>query len=157
MLYFGQEAGERGMEQEGFSGLNGRTTIFDWWCPKSVRDIDSYVHTGKGLSREEKAVLKKYCQLLEYSQEDIIRRGGTYDLQYCNAGSEGFDTARHYAFLRVLDGHIHLIVANFSSTDADVYVNIPEEAFAWAGIPDGRPQKINVKVGAHDGAIVKYI
>jgi glycosidase len=32
MLYAGQEYGERGMDEEGFSGRDGRTTIFDYWC-----------------------------------------------------------------------------------------------------------------------------
>ena len=31
MLYAGQEYGERGMDEEGFSGKDGRTTIFDYW------------------------------------------------------------------------------------------------------------------------------
>ena len=31
MVYFGEEIGERGMDKEGFSGLDGRTSIFDWW------------------------------------------------------------------------------------------------------------------------------
>ena len=29
MLYAGQELGERGMDKEGYSGVDGRTTIFD--------------------------------------------------------------------------------------------------------------------------------
>ena len=33
MIYFGQELGERGMDEEGFSGRDGRTTIFDYWTP----------------------------------------------------------------------------------------------------------------------------
>ena len=35
MIYAGQELGERGMDAEGFSGKDGRTTIFDYWSPKS--------------------------------------------------------------------------------------------------------------------------
>ena len=31
MIYAGQEYGERGMDKEGFSGNDGRTTIFDYW------------------------------------------------------------------------------------------------------------------------------
>ena len=31
MVYFGQEIGEAGMDSEGFSGRDGRTTIFDYW------------------------------------------------------------------------------------------------------------------------------
>ena len=31
MIYSGQELGERGMDMEGFSGIDGRSTIFDYW------------------------------------------------------------------------------------------------------------------------------
>ena len=33
--YYGEEMGERGMDAEGFSGADGRTTIFDWWSVAS--------------------------------------------------------------------------------------------------------------------------
>lgn len=36
MVYAGQEFGERGMDREGFSGVDGRSTIFDYWCTDSV-------------------------------------------------------------------------------------------------------------------------
>ena len=38
MLYAGQEWGERGMDAEGFSGCDGRTTIFDYWSLSQQRD-----------------------------------------------------------------------------------------------------------------------
>ena len=31
VIYCGQELGERGMDEEGFSGRDGRTMIFDYW------------------------------------------------------------------------------------------------------------------------------
>lgn len=37
MIYFGQEFGEPGMDSEGFSGRDGRTTIFDYWSIDSIR------------------------------------------------------------------------------------------------------------------------
>ena len=37
MIYAGQELGEPGMDEEGFSGLDGRTTIFDYWSPDTLR------------------------------------------------------------------------------------------------------------------------
>lgn len=37
MIYFGQELGEHGMDTEGFSGRDGRTTIFDYWSVDSIR------------------------------------------------------------------------------------------------------------------------
>lgn len=38
MIYSGQELGERGMDAEGFSGRDGRTTIFDYWSVESLRN-----------------------------------------------------------------------------------------------------------------------
>lgn len=37
MIYFGQEFGEPGMDHEGFSGRDGRTTIFDYWSVGTIR------------------------------------------------------------------------------------------------------------------------
>ena len=42
MLYSGQEFGERGMDKEGFSGVDGRTTIFDYWSPVTL--AQAYQH-----------------------------------------------------------------------------------------------------------------
>ena len=39
MIYAGQELGERGMDAEGFSGCDGRTTIFDYWSPETLRKL----------------------------------------------------------------------------------------------------------------------
>ncbi|MBP5480023.1 MAG: alpha-amylase family protein, partial [Bacteroidaceae bacterium] len=37
MIYLGQERGEQGMYSEGFSGQDGRTTIFDYWTIDLIR------------------------------------------------------------------------------------------------------------------------
>lgn len=47
MLYFGEEVGERGMDNEGFSGINGRTSIFDWWSTPSLRSLKKLISSGK--------------------------------------------------------------------------------------------------------------
>lgn len=36
MIYAGEELAERGMDKEGFSGRDGRTSIFDWCSPDSL-------------------------------------------------------------------------------------------------------------------------
>jgi len=38
MIYAGQELGEPGMDSEGFSKIDGRTSIFDYWSVKTIRD-----------------------------------------------------------------------------------------------------------------------
>ena len=148
MLYYGQEVGERGMEQEGFSGLDGRTTIFDWWEVKSISRLREYVHSGKGLSEEELQLLEKYRSLLHFAASThAITEGSTYDLCYCNVYSRGFDTDRHFAFLRYDDSECYLVVCNFSSKDADMDICIP------ADTPFERTVSVNVP--AFDYLIMK--
>lgn len=38
LVYFGQELGERGMEAEGFSGIDGKTSIFDYCSVPAIRE-----------------------------------------------------------------------------------------------------------------------
>ena len=46
MIYFGEEVGEKGMDHEGFSGKDGRTTIFDWWSIDSVKRLRKVIASG---------------------------------------------------------------------------------------------------------------
>ena len=47
MIYFGEETGEAGMDEEGFSGRDGRTTIFDWWSVGSIRRLRKVIESGE--------------------------------------------------------------------------------------------------------------
>lgn len=59
MVYAGQELGERGMDQEGFSGKDGRTTLFDYWT------VDTLSRRLKGeLTEDEKSLYSVYRTLL---------------------------------------------------------------------------------------------
>ena len=53
MAYFGEEVGERGMDSEGFSGLDGRTTIFDWWSTRWLRALRKLTRNGNYLTAAE--------------------------------------------------------------------------------------------------------
>ena len=48
MVYAGQEIGEKGMDAEGFSGKDGRTTIFDYWSVSSLRKLALISSGAKG-------------------------------------------------------------------------------------------------------------
>ena len=98
MLYFGQEVGEKGMNAEGFSGVDGRTSIFDWCKAPLEGRLWEYVHTGRGLSRSERAILKHYRERLNLSKS--LSGTSTYDLCWLNYTVPGFDRHRHFAFLR---------------------------------------------------------
>ena len=174
MIYFGEEVGERGMDEEGFSGKDGRTTIFDWWSISSIRRLRKLISSGAyrstsvsglvkaGLRKEEAEVFLRFSKAIRLAAEDdAIRKGTTYDLCYCNMSSDGFDKNRHYAFLRDFEEHTLLIAANFSNRESVMKLVIPEHAFDWMGIPKTaalHPGKvIEVKVAPMDAVVLTLI
>ncbi len=131
MVYFGQELGEKGMDEEGFSGKDGRTTIFDYW---SIDKIVRWNNNGKWnstkLTAEERILKEKYTSLLQLcNKEKALSEGKFYDLMHANYENPEFDSTKKYAFLRGNGKSLFLVVVNFDNTDSDVKVNIPNEAF----------------------------
>ena len=174
MIYFGEEVGERGMDEEGFSGRDGRSTIFDWWSIDAVRRMRKVIESGayktldaasiaqNGLTEKEAEVFCRFAEATRFAASDeAVKQGTTYDLCYCNSGSEGFDKDRHFAFLRDHLDHTILVAANFSNREAVMNIVIPDHAFEWMGIPvseDLYPGKsIRVTVGPMDAKIVNLI
>ena len=148
MIYFGEEVGEKGMDEEGFSGKDGRTTIFDWWSIGSVRRLRKVIRNGEyesmspskltkaGMKPEEAAFFCRFAQAMRFAASDeAVRRGTTYDLCYCNYSSDGFNKDKHFVFLRDFEEHTLLIAANFSQSECRMNITIPSHAFEWMGIP----------------------
>ena len=148
MIYFGEEVGEKGMDEEGFSGKDGRTTIFDWWSIRSVRRLRKVIRNGEyesmspskltkaGMKPEEAAFFCRFAQAMRFAASDeAVRRGTTYDLCYCNYSSDGFNKDKHFVFLRDFEEHTLLIAANFSQSECRMNITIPSHAFEWMGIP----------------------
>lgn len=161
MLYAGEEVGERGMDNEGFSGRDGRTSIFDWWAPSSLTRLYKYIHGEKeALTPEEKSMLDTYRKALKFAAEDnAVSKGTVYDLCYCNYASDGFNPDRHFAFLRDFEDETLLIVCNFSKNDAEMRISIPEHAFNWMKMPESEEfnhtTPVSVHVPATNGVIIK--
>ncbi len=174
MIYFGEEVGERGMDEEGFSGRDGRTTIFDWWSISSVRRLRKVIGTGEyrsldpkklvkaGLKNEEAEVFCRFAEAVRVAASDeAVIKGTTYDLCYCNMSSDGFDKNRHFVFLRDHEDHTLLIAANFSGQEARMKITIPDHAFEWMGIPvteSMHPGKIiEITIPPFDGKIITLV
>lgn len=161
MLYAGEEVGERGMDNEGFSGRDGRTSIFDWWAPSSLTRLYKYIHGEKeALAPEEETMLDTYRKALKFAADDnAVSKGTFYDLCYCNYASDGFNPDRHFAFLRDFEDETLLIVCNFSKNDADMKISIPEHAFDWMKMPESEDfnhtTPVSVHVPATNGVIIK--
>ena len=129
MLYAGQEFGERGMECEGFSGKDGRTTIFDYWSVGST--WRGYFERRK-LKKEERALSSDYQKILQMANgEKAVREGETFDLMYVNPQLAD----KQYAFLRKAEEELLIIVANFADNAAETELVIPQHAFDFLQIP----------------------
>ena len=127
MLYAGEEYGERGMDREGFSGNDGRTTIFDYWS------VDTLCRAAqKKLTADEEALFDIHQKtMLLARQEKAVTDGVFFDLMYVNGHLE-----RQYAFLRYAEGELLLVVTNFEDRDVVTDVNIPAHAFDYLGIKE---------------------
>lgn len=134
MLYAGQEFGERGMDKEGFSGLDGRTTIFDYWTVSTL--YNGYVNRRK-LSEDEKALEKTYSLLLNMANnEKAVSNGLFFDLMYANQDGNLFNQSKQYAFLRKYANEVLLVVVNFAQEETECSVCLPHHAFEYLGIPE---------------------
>ncbi|MDD6781780.1 MAG: alpha-amylase family glycosyl hydrolase [Bacteroidales bacterium] len=133
MIYFGQEVGERGMEAEGFSGRDGRTTIFDYWSVDSINRLYNKQLDKSRLSDDEQNLLQFYRTLLTLCHtERALSNGRFFDLMYANGHLQ-----RQYAFVRA-DGHeVLLCLANFSDEQACVSVFVPRHAFDYLQLSGG--------------------
>jgi hypothetical protein len=126
MVYFGQEVGERGMDEEGFSGRDGRTTIFDYWSLPSMR---------VPLTQEQITLKQEYNKvLLLCNEKKAIREGLFYDLMYVNPATARFNPDLQYAYLRYSEGELLLIVANFSEQRVTTDIFLPAHAFEYFGV-----------------------
>lgn len=135
MVYFGQEIGEPGADAEGYSGHDGRTTIFDYWSVATVRRLYNRGTCDGPLSADEEKLLERYRRVLQLiNSEDALRSGSFFDLMYVNYDNPGFNPHRHYAFLRSGDDATLLVAVNFDVCGADLSINIPAHAFDTLGI-----------------------
>ena len=174
MIYFGEEVGEKGMEEEGFSGVNGRTTIFDWWSVGSIRRLRKLIAGGEyknlsvsaltksGLMPEEARVFARFAQATRFAANDLaITHGTTYDLCYCNYASDGFNKDRHFAFLRDFEEHTLLVAVNFSMVPATMKLRIPQHAFEWMEITQTESLNtstvLEITIPPMDGTILQLI
>ena len=142
MLYCAQEYGERGMESEGFSGLDGRTSIFDYCSIPAVREV----------TPESLMLRSLYSQLLTLARtESAFSQGYTFDLTYCNPQH----SATKFIFARrprktfynpSPEDSLIIICADFSFASQDeprqIDVVLPDALFSLWNIPQSAEYKV---------------
>ena len=151
MIYAGQEYGERGMDKEGFSGNDGRTTIFDYWS------IDTLVRAAqRKLTVGEKRLHDIYNKVMRIaSTERAVTEGVSFDLMYVNGHLH-----RQYAFLRKAGSEVLLVVTNFDEIERTVDVMLPAHAFDYLKLKEKTAQAVDLLTDAkqklplcRDGAV----
>ena len=141
MIYSGQELGERGMDMEGFSDIDGRSTIFDYW---GVKSLQAWANKGKfdgaKLNDAQKELRDFYRHLLTFARDSkAVQKGKMYDITYVQG--EEFDKRQHFAFIRHVKGETLLVVVNFHDREQHMHVRIPNDAFVYLGMEE----KMNAK------------
>jgi len=133
MIYSGQEVGEQGMDCEGFSGVDGRTTIFDYWGVKSIQAWrNKGKFDGKYLTQEQNELRDFYQKLLTITlSEKAITNGIMFDLEYANFNNPKFNTHEQFAYFRKFEDDLLLIVLNFDDKPLDTNVRFPNDAFQF--------------------------
>ena len=175
LLYFGQELGETGMQTEGYSGCDGRTSIFDYCTiDKIMRLNNNGLWNAEKLTEEERKLQQAYSDILNIAlRESAIAKGAFFDLMYANPDSEYFHGEHVYTFMRKHEQELLLIVVNFSDQEQVCQIQIPQHAFDhWRIQPDHYPYKelmtqeegflclnanctVNCTVGAHYGRVFR--
>ena len=145
MVYAGQEIGEAGMDAEGFSGNDGRTTIFDYWNPASLQKLTAPAFEKK-LTPEEAALYDYYQKILTLcNSRKAFEQGGFFDLQYANYGRDyGYNCDRQYSFLRHFGREVYLVAVNFAPASVQVGIKIPSHAFDVLKLREGMKSAVNV-------------
>ena len=145
MVYAGQEIGEAGMDAEGFSGNDGRTTIFDYWNPASLQKLTAPAFEKK-LTPEEAALYDYYQKILTLcNSRKAFERGGFFDLQYANYGRDyGYNCDRQYSFLRHFGREVYLVAVNFDPASVQVGIKIPPHAFDVLKLREGTKSAVSV-------------
>jgi glycosidase len=125
MIYFGQEHGENAAGATGFSGDDGRTSIFDY-C--NVPEFQKWFNGGRcndeNLFQEAKDLRNFYRKLFKLSKHNVISKGHFYDLMWanCNCGHTSI-----FAYIRWDHKNVWLIMVNFSNNiSVNCNIHIPE-------------------------------
>ena len=145
MVYAGQEIGEAGMDVEGFSGNDGRTTIFDYWNPASLQKLTAPAFEKK-LTPEEATLYDYYQKILTLcNSRKAFAQGGFFDLQYANYGRDyGYNCDRQYSFLRHFGREVYLVAVNFDPASVQVGIKIPSHAFDVLKLREGMKSAVSV-------------
>ena len=139
MVYFGQEVGEPASGSEGFSGNDGRSSIFDYWgVPEHQKWLNNGKYDGGKLSDDQKHLRDFYSKLLNLCrQNEALKSGRFWELMIANEHQPGFDQ-RLYIYLRYTGNQRVLVIANFNHSERKIQVKLPANLLSLLNLSGNR-------------------
>ena len=139
MIYNGQEVGEAAPGVTGFSGDDGRTSIFDYTSmPELLKWFNGGLCDGKRLQEWQIDLRKAYCDLLHLAKLPILAEGGFYDLTWANQDRP--ESGSVYSFLKhgndAKGTLIWLVAVTFDQTLKNCRIRIPVHALEYLGLTE---------------------
>jgi hypothetical protein len=131
MIYSGQEVGEPAVGTEGFSGNDGRTSIFDYWgVPEHQKWVNNGAYDGGKLSDDQQKLRAFYLTLLNaVNNNEALKSGSFYELMMANEHQSGFDQ-RLYIYLRYTNNQRILVITNFNRSQRTLRIKLPDDLLA---------------------------
>ena len=152
MLYYGQEWMDDAAETD-----NGRTSIYDFTSPSGVRRAAHFAKTGKAIKLNDAAdtdsldCYRRYLELMQTAASPLMRQGSNWDLCYLQNDCK-WNRDNMFAFARY-DGHgAAVVICNFSDSDTELSVRLPEELLKYTG----GMRSINMEARAGDYSIIYF-
>lgn len=152
MLYYGQEWMDDAAETD-----NGRTSIYDFTSPSGVRRAAHFARTGKAIKLNDAAdtdsldCYRRYLELMQTAASPLMRQGSNWDLCYLQNDCK-WNRDNMFAFARY-DGHgAAVVICNFSDSDTELSVRLPEELLKYTG----GMRNINMEARAGDYSIIYF-
>lgn len=160
MIYAGQEFGEKGMLNEGYSTQDGRTSIFDYSYIPALK-----LFFSSNLDKESKELYDVYTKLCYIAiNERAINKGDTYDLEYANEDYNFFDSRNQYVFARKtrktiqdFDAKEELIIifTNFRQNNNLANISLPKDFFKhWNITENNTYESVNLLSGKDNKVIL---
>ncbi|SDP58320.1 Glycosidase [Mucilaginibacter sp. OK268] len=128
MIYSGQEVGEPALGNQGFSGDDGRTSIFDYCgVPEHQKWLNNGTFDGANLSESQNNLRGFYQKLLiSVRDNEALTSGLFYELMMANEHQPGFDQLL-YIYLRYTNEQRVLVAVNFNRAERSLVVKLPDD------------------------------
>lgn len=145
--YFAGELGEKGMEAEGFSGLDGRTSIFDYWALSCLGRLHAD-YSGDALLPYEQDLLAYHRKIFKLGNSlSALRLGQYHGLNYLQRSGK-YNGDRVLSFVRYHEGEVVLVVCNFSNQAENISLRFTNDLMGQIGlIPNSPLQAIDLLSG----------